>query len=65
MDGLARFDGFFQRDRLLIADVTRPILDDVAALRARHGFKTAVAHEATVFLRPTGSSSVSRTCVCD
>ena len=57
-DRLARFDGFFVRDRLLVTDVTRRVLDEATTLRARFGFKTAdaihlataVLHEADVFL---------------
>jgi predicted nucleic acid-binding protein len=55
---LALFDGFFERDTLLVADVTRAVLDQAAALRARFGFKTpdaihlatAVIHGASAFL---------------
>jgi len=55
---LALFDGFWQRERLLVADVTREILDRAAELRALHGFKiadaihlaTALAHRATAIL---------------
>jgi len=55
---LALFDGFFVRDRLLVVDVTRPILDATATLRARYGLKTpdaihlatALAHHATTLL---------------
>ncbi len=55
---LALFEGFFERDRLLVADITPSVLDRATELRARFGFKTpdaihlatAVEHGASAFL---------------
>lgn len=55
---LALFEGFWRRERLLVGDVTREILDRTSELRARHRLKTAdaihlataIAHRASAIL---------------
>lgn len=50
-DVLGLFNGFFERDRLLVADVTREVLDRTSELRVRYGLKTPDAiHLATALL---------------
>ena len=55
---LAKYDGFFRRRRLVVADVSSPVLELATDLRARYRFKTpdaihlatAVEQHADVFL---------------
>lgn len=49
---LARFDAFFSRPGLLLADVSPQVLERATELRATHGFKTPDAiHLATALLQ--------------
>jgi predicted nucleic acid-binding protein len=65
-DALARFDAFFARPGLLLAEVSPRVLERATELRAQHGFKTpdaihlatALVQAADVFL--TGDTSFSR-----
>ena len=66
MDVLARFDAFFSRRRLLLAEVSAGVLERATELRAQHGFKTpdaihlatALVQAADVFL--TGDAGLRR-----
>jgi len=65
-DLLARFDGFFAREGLELAEVTAEVIETATALRAAHGFRppdaihlaTAVLARADVFL--TGDRNLAR-----
>jgi len=66
MDVLARFDAFFSRHRLLLAEVSAGVIERATELRAQHGFKTpdaihlatALVQAADVFL--TGDAGLRR-----
>lgn len=54
-EGLARFDGFFEREKLVVTDVSAPVIERATELRARHGFRTPDAiHLATALLEGAG-----------
>jgi uncharacterized protein len=63
---LARYDAFFKRRRLVIADVTAAVVERATDLRARHRFKTpdaihlatAIEEHADLFL--TGDEDLKR-----
>ena len=48
---LARFDGFFGRERLVVAEVSASVIERATEIRAAHGFRTPDAiHLATALL---------------
>ena len=48
---LARFDGFFERERLVVAEVNAHVVERATELRAAHAFRTPDAiHLATALL---------------
>lgn len=65
-DLLARFEEFFTRDRLLVAEIGAEVVERATELRATHGFKTpdaihlatAIANGADTFL--TGDAALRR-----
>jgi uncharacterized protein len=63
---LARFEGFFARDGLELAEITADVVETATTLRAAHGFRapdaihlaTAILAKADVFL--TGDRNLAR-----
>lgn len=65
-EGLARFDGFFGREKLVVVDVSARVIERATKLRAAHGFRTPDAlHLATALLEGaqiflTGDTNLTR-----